>query len=257
MASFSPTGWYMDLLILFVVQLAVGRFRFCRWIVAFFILVLHDMLASVDSTFADLKWMVISAYLSSVVLSGSVRYRKALTGTCLMFMIASLLAGVSAISGIPDDFRFHICILACMAFLFLIRKRRHISCRWNIDIFVERDGFTSCFPALIDTGNRLHEQRSGLPVLIVEAGAMPDISKRIAELDTQSIRRIPYGVLGSCGELFCFRADRVLFKTYKHWIPAPECWVAVYPGKIPGRVQALAPPEFADAAEDKEAASGF
>ena len=54
-----------------------------------------------------------------------------------------------------------------------------------------------------------------------------------------------FGGLGGCGTVRCFHPDHVWICRGGQLIPAPEIWVAVYPGRIPGMQRALAPPSFA------------
>jgi len=128
----------------------------------------------------------------------------------------------------------------------LLRRRRHPHCRWNVEITAEKNGVRERFPALIDTGNRLCEHRSGLPVLIVESGAVPRLDTLMKALPRDEVRTLGFGVLGSSGELSCFRPDRLSIHAGYSNIPAPDCWIAVFHDRIPGRTCALAPPEFAD-----------
>lgn len=103
--------------------------------------------------------------------------------------------------------------------------------------------------ALVDTGNRLHEPLSGLPVLIV---CERDIRRLLPLFDAESaMRRLPpgfrmvgYGALGGGGQMVVFRPDELLMNDGDGWMRAPDVWVGVYPGELPGRVQALAPGEI-------------
>lgn len=97
------------------------------------------------------------------------------------------------------------------------------------------------FDALIDTGNRLQEPFTGLPVLIAEAHLVADILPETG----LPLRRIPYGGLGGSGFLEAFRPEEMRFSCRNGWRKAPESWVALYPGKMSGQVHALAPAAFA------------
>lgn len=102
---------------------------------------------------------------------------------------------------------------------------------------------------LVDTGNRLTEPLSGLPVLIAEAEAL----ERIVDSSClySASRRLPpgfrlvrYGVLGGEGEMRCFRPESVCIYTSGRWCEAPDVWIAVYHGELPKDIEALAPPSF-------------
>ena len=108
-----------------------------------------------------------------------------------------------------------------------------------IELNIESGGHTARLRALIDTGNRLTEPLSGQGVLIVQAA---DIAPLMPE---RGCRSVAYGALGGGGVLDCFRPDRLSIRAGGRLKSAPPAWVAAYPGRIPGRVQALAPAEFA------------
>lgn len=134
-------------------------------------------------------------------------------------------------------------LMGLFVFGLLLRRRRHLKNRWNIEVTLCKNGLSRSFPALIDTGNRLREHRSGAPVLIAEEAALGEI---LCGVDPAECRTLPYGVLGSSGEILCFRPDALAFRAGGPLLRAPDCWVAVFPGRIPGRIRALAPPEFSE-----------
>ena len=84
------------------------------------------------------------------------------------------------------------------------RWRRSASVHWQIDVCVEKRGLIQRFPALIDTGNRLREHQSGMPVLIVESRAIPALARLARQLPESETRRLPFGVLGGGGQMRCF-----------------------------------------------------
>lgn len=101
--------------------------------------------------------------------------------------------------------------------------------------------------ALVDTGNRLHEPISGLPVLIVAEERLKPLLPEGFDARTapdrlpRGFRMVSYGALGGEGRLACFQPDEVRISHGNGWLRAPDIWTAVYPGRLPGRVQALAP----------------
>lgn len=115
---------------------------------------------------------------------------------------------------------------------------------WEVTVLVSFRGRTVSFPALIDTGNRLREPLSGLPVLIAESVLLKDLFAS-ASIDSAVSRRIAFGVLGSSGAMRCFRPDAVLIRRGEQLLRAPDVWIAAFPGTIPGAARALAPPSFA------------
>lgn len=110
----------------------------------------------------------------------------------------------------------------------------------TVCVCVRHGGRTARFTALIDTGNRLREPFSGLPVLIAESRLVADLLP--ADLP---LRRIPYGGLGGSGFLEAFRPETLHFSGTQGWQRAPEVWIALYPGRMSGQIHALAPPAFA------------
>lgn len=118
---------------------------------------------------------------------------------------------------------------------------------WDVQLFLRTDSGCARFRALVDTGNRLHEPISGLPVMIVEERALRRClpegfdAREAAKRAPQGWRLVAYGVLGGAGRMACFRPERLLVCDTGRWLLAPDIWVAVYPGRIPGQVAALAP----------------
>lgn len=103
--------------------------------------------------------------------------------------------------------------------------------------------------ALVDTGNVLREPISGLPVVIVARERLNGILDPVCldedELLPPGFRLVRYEALGGGGLMRCFRPLSLKRLEKKRWIDAPEMWVAVYPGKMPGMPDALAPPAVA------------
>lgn len=128
-----------------------------------------------------------------------------------------------------------------LLYLLLSARTRRLT-TWEVTVFLRFGSRSISFRALIDTGNRLREPVSGLPVLIAEASLLHGV---ISEDDASSGREIAFGGLGGTGKIRCFRPDSVLIRRGNALVQAPAVWVAVYPGKIPGNTRALAPPSFA------------
>lgn len=116
------------------------------------------------------------------------------------------------------------------------RRRSLSSLPARVEIF--HQGRRTVLNACIDTGNRLTEPLSGQPVLIANARHLRNV------LPETGFRSIAYGSVGGAGTLCCFRPDRIYIDTRSHRRRAPETWIAVYPDRLPGCVQALAPAEY-------------
>jgi stage II sporulation protein GA (sporulation sigma-E factor processing peptidase) len=128
-----------------------------------------------------------------------------------------------------------------------VRARRMEQTRVVLEMTTDRGGVR--FPALIDTGNRLREPLSGRPVVIVEEARLQKILPEGFD-SARAMRRLPpgfrlvrYGALGNSGTnaMVCFRPKDVFASFGRERMRAPEIWVAVYPGKMPGSECALAP----------------
>jgi len=182
--------------------------------------------------------------LASAVATGSRKLMRILFSAASMVCISAAAAGFSML--LPAA---QIPAAASGAFFsaFLIRRQRHILYRWNIYLQVEKDGICTPLHTLIDTGNRLRERGTSLPVLIVSARAAPALARYVQTLSTRETRILPFGVLGSAGTIKCFLPDSITVNLPgRDDHPAPRCWVGIFNGQIPGGIQALAPPEFAE-----------
>ena len=134
-----------------------------------------------------------------------------------------------------------------MLFLWTGRARRASLRAWDVQLVLRTQWGTARFRALVDTGNRLHEPISGLPVLIAEERVLRKAlppgfdAAAYARRPPPGFRLASYGVLGAAGRMACFRPRALLVSYGGGWLSAPDVWVAVYPGRIPGQVCALAP----------------
>lgn len=244
-AVFFPMDLLMDLSMLICVQFAFSRPHPKRLLAAQTLLSLFTI-ASLKISVPMPIWAHMAILLiSAAVATGLKRPVRILEAAVAMLCFGASAAGFLSLKG---GLRVPCAIAGCLTLLFLLRRRRHEKYRWNVELYLEKDGQSAFFPALIDTGNRLREHESGLPVLIVEASAMPAVARYAEALDPAQTRALPFGVLGSSGEIRAFRPSRVCFALPNRGLKdAPACWVAVYSGKIPGGTRALAPPEFAQA----------
>jgi len=237
-----------DLCILVLCQLSLSRLSMRRLALAFFVLALCTLF--IRAMNLESHWIVHIPILilGASISTGETRLPRILEACACMLCASAAIAGFTlAFSGsrIPI-------LAATLLFAYLLRKHRHIHFQWNVELEVEMQGLTVSFPALIDTGNRLHEHNSALPVLIIEESAVPELAKLVESLQPCMKHTLPYGVLGSSGKITCFHPDRVeIFTSGCGHAQAPDCMAAIYPGRIPGLTRALAPPEFAQAVHDK------
>lgn len=161
-----------------------------------------------------------------------------------LFGGAMILGGIGSLNPEPDRIPAVLLGAGMILLSVFMNMRRQRMLSWEVTVLVSLRGRTVSFPALIDTGNRLHEPLSGLPVLIAEASLLKALLAQQGE-DSLPCRRVAFGVLGGSGNIRCFRPDMVLIRRGDRLVRAPDVWVAVYPGRIPGTSRALAPPSFA------------
>lgn len=101
--------------------------------------------------------------------------------------------------------------------------------------------------AMIDTGNRLHEPLSGLPVVIVGRKHLQGLldERSLYEKENRlmpGFRLVRYGTIGGTGEMKCFRPESVMIFRNGVWQEGPEVWIGIYPGRLPSALEAIAPP---------------
>ena len=156
---------------------------------------------------------------------------------CAAAMLCGGLAGLTTLSGFKAMAAGVAAGTLLIAMIFAPRPLFAGPCQVSLCLAVGDK--TARFPALIDTGNRLREPLSGLPVLIAEAALLRDV------LPEGGYRTLAFGGVGGEGRMACFRPGAVWIERGGRRRRAPEVWIAVSPGPLPGLCQALAPPEFA------------
>lgn len=120
--------------------------------------------------------------------------------------------------------------------------------KWEMMLRLIRGDRRVELSALVDTGNRLQEPISGQPVVIATEYKLRNVlpvnfhADLAADRLPPGFRLVGYKSLSGSGKMVCFRPDELLVSTGDGWLSAPDVWVAVYPGKLPGNVYALAPP---------------
>lgn len=235
----------MNLSILLTVQLALGRIHLPSVLKALIVMSLNTaaFLIAKPCLWIKLFTQIFVCILCAVLIIRSTRIQPIFTAAAAIFITTSAAAGTAGILGGMHPSIF----LVFVVFAFLLYRRRNPAVQWNITIKVSKNGVSDSFEALIDTGNRLTEHLSALPVLIAEEKAVPHLSEILHTLGTSEIRTLGFGVLGSGGEMACFRPDEIRIYIDGQFISfGPACWIGIFEGIIPGPTQALAPPEFAE-----------
>jgi len=233
----------MNLSILLCVQTALGRPHFPTLGRA---LLLMSVNTALGRLIFPKFWggpipQTVVCLICGFLIARETRLRKILTASAAIFCATCAAAGFAGKFGL-----FPGAIASLAAFACLLRRQKHPAAVWLIEISIEKNGVRERVKALIDTGNRLTERKSALPVLIIEERAVPALSRVLAALEESEIRLFPFGVLGSGGEMKGFYPDRIWMHTDEGDIPGPDCWVGLFKDRIPGRTQALAPAEFSE-----------
>lgn len=233
----------MNLCILTCVQLGLGRLNMRRIAAALAVLEADTVICRIAGA-AFLRFWPFQALFcagAGFALTGrSVGVRSASIASCCI-LLSTLAAG--GIAALARPFRLDLLAAGSILIICVLRMRRHDRSALRIQLCVELAGSTDRFTAMIDTGNRLTEPKSHLPVVIAEAGCVSHIAS--AALSSKRVCKIPFSVLGGGGEMECIDADRVtVCLPDGRQIPAPPCRIGIFRGRIPGLHRALAPAEF-------------
>ena len=225
-----------DFSLLAAVSRSLGCFRLRRALMASALAALYAVLARFAPTLSAWPWQL---GLLPIVTALCVGRTTRLTG-----MTAALSLATTAIAtGVCFTYRgavgFEPLVLLLPWLLTLApRVRREALAAVPATVEVANLGRVRRFPACVDTGNRLTEPFSGQPVLIASEELLGDM------LPDRGLRRVAYGSVGGVGTLRCFRPEALKIIRNGRRQRTPEAWIAVYPGRLPGAYQALAPAAF-------------
>ena len=232
-----------DFVLILAVSRCCGRFRLRRVVLASVVCALYAPVAfSWPDPFAHPLIQVALLASAGMMISGSVVPTQWISASLLLLSAAILAGGGQRLaflrlSGIAGGLKS--ALIGSALFGSLMAFRRYRINRWQIEVEIASSQGRARFTALIDTGNRLREPFSGLPVLIAEASLVEGIVPK------KGVRRIGYGTLGGKGDMKCFRPDGVwiIFDGIRR--RASDVWVAVSHSPLPGSCRAIAPCEFA------------
>lgn len=241
--SFLLINFMLDIALMTIVSKSAGTFRLSRIIIAAIICTVSGLISVCfpDPWYAPFMQILLMVPLSMLI-SGSTNI--CIWGSNTMILITGLMLVSGCENFLSGDGPGHvpaiISTLGALLFLYiLLAHKRRLRNNWNIELCLSANGATARFTALIDTGNRLHEPISGLPVLIAEKILIDSI------LPKTGYRTVAFGGLGGNGVLKCFKPDFIWLVRGKKMCRAPDAWVAVFPADLPGPSHALAPSEFA------------
>ncbi len=249
------TNFLMNLLAIAAIARGLGRVRWTRVLLAAALGAAYAALSQMKAlrflgNFALLP--LFSVVLSAVALPAD-SLRSIASGAFALLAGAVFLGGVQLstmrmFSGNPTLIFLFGALIGGGALLAVSSARRRRMVTWEVQVFLSVGGGEARFKALIDTGNRLREPLSGLPVLIAERTVLSDVLPEAYDRAVEEgilppgFRQVGYGALGGGGRLNCFRPELSLVDYGNGFLKSPDLWVAVYPGKMPGGVRALAPP---------------
>ena len=245
----------MDLLAISVIARSRGRIRWQRVLAAAF-------LGAIWATLAQLKPLYWLGSLPGQLLLALLLSTVALPihgGASLLGGAGSLLAGAIFLGGVQFFISRRLVHMPPLAFFLsagvglsaltvLSAAQRKKLVTWEIQVYASTPHGETRFRALVDTGNRLREPFSGLPVMIAEEALLRDLlpagfSAEKAALEIPpGFRAVGYGALGGTGRLACFQPQQLFVSFGEGYVRAPDVWIAVYPGRMAGSVRALAPP---------------
>lgn len=248
------TNLVMDFLAASVLARSLGRVRWGRVTLAAALGAAYATLAQLPALGALRSPLAVAASavaLAAVALAPD-SVRGAVTRGMALLAGGVFLGGVqlAAVRMLPSSpvisFLVGAALGACALMCVLAMRRRRLV-TWEVRVLLSALGGQARFTALIDTGNRLREPLSGLPVLICERSVLrgvlpPDYDALDASQTPPGFRMVGYGALGGGGRMRCFRPDICMVDYGNGFLRSPDLWVAVYPGKMPGGVHALAPP---------------
>lgn len=232
----------MNACILMCVQLGLGRLDLKRIAAALAVMELDTALCRIAGIAVLRTWCFQAAFcaLSGAALTGMTGARTAASASLCILLSTLAAAGIASLA---RPVRIDLLAAGCALIISVLRIRRHDRAALRIQLCVELAGKRDRFTALIDTGNRLTDPESRLPVVIVSAGAVPNIAP--AAVPPEQARSIPFGALGGGGEIRCVDGVRVtVCLPDGRFVPAPPCRIGIFGGRIPGLHRALAPAEF-------------
>lgn len=185
------------------------------------------------------------------IASGGIGAQALIGASAALLAVSALMAAlIGAVSGASLWAFFAAAALSALLAGAVMGLRRKSLNTWEANVSLHFRGARTCFRALVDTGNRLTEPLSGLPVMLVAhasiAALLPAEFDPAEPLTTlpRGFRMVGYGGVGGAGQLGCFMPDALHADTGRGFRRMGEIWIAVYPGRLPGSAKALAPPTF-------------
>ncbi|MDO4547405.1 MAG: sigma-E processing peptidase SpoIIGA [Clostridia bacterium] len=221
-------------------------------------------LAMESGLFPQLNWLVFKLALAISMTIVAIRVEsiwQILSGTLLLLGATVFTGGIVSLSirlfGRSALTLFLGAIGGIAALVAATQTRQQKLDKWEAQVFIKYRDTQARLSAMIDTGNRLREPFSNLPVLIVEWRAIRNMLP--AGFDAHNpcgnlpagYRLASFGTLGAKGEIALFRPDELLVSYGDGWLAVSDIWIGVYPGNIPGQYHAIAPAVMGRISADK------
>lgn len=233
------TNQLFDFFLLAAVSRGMGRFSLRRIALAACLSALYALPATALGWARAPALQLLLLVPLSALTAGQLRF-EAYTLAGLGLITAVSVAGMAAVVTVmPPILKGLMCACVGAAFVIaLLTKRRRFHTGQWLNVCISHRGKQVQLCALLDTGNRLTEPLSGLPVLIAQAYSISKLVPRSAE------RLVAYGGIGGGGVLECFLPDALTVSDGSRREPV-HAWVAACPEPLPCGIQALAPATFA------------
>lgn len=236
------TNLIADLALLGAAAKALGVFRWRRVTLAGLLCAVYAPVAAAwPGPWAGVPMQILLLSAASLLIAHDCGPRLWLKTAALTVGGAMLAGGASRLPvfRVAGSLGAAYALLGATLLVLMLSARNPLRGDWQVCLSLENNGASARFTALIDTGNRLREPISGLPVLIAEArlleGVLPDAGWR----------ELRFGAVGGGGSMACFKPAGLWIERGRRRRRAPEVWIALSPGPLPGSARALAPSEFA------------
>lgn len=253
--NFILVNMLMDMLILIAGARGVGHIRWRRMMLAVFTGTAYSVISySISSSWLRNAWGEIAVFIimAGIMFPNKEQRRN---GLARMIVWAAVMGGIQVVMKKWISSNYGWMAMGSMLYLLLCilngeaLKRTENSTHSVVKIRIKAYTGEAEVNALVDTGNKLREPLSGLPVVIVNESKLADIFETgdSCLMDGKTLvcsRVIRYGTIGGNGEMRCYKPKFVLFKDERGWRMGADVWVAVYPGEISSGIEALAPPSL-------------
>ncbi len=176
-----------------------------------FLLNFTKLIVGMLIVFVAFKFARLSQYLKCVIIYYfcSFIFLGITVGMCFLFKLKFIAINNSILYFNLSAVNIIICAVISYLLSSLIVRiyNRSLSKKEMYMLIIIQDGITYRFNALMDTGNKLREPFSDMPVIIV------DKSKMNVDCDDLNMRLVPVTSVGGRTMLKCFKPDKIIIKS--------------------------------------------